>query len=157
MQGSYLILGAIALAALAALRHRLPWLGTVSRVVDGDSLEAIHFGRVQQIRLCGIDAPEWRQPYGREAQHQLATLIEHRVVLFIPGGKDRYDRRVCHVIIGWRCASCWMAYNGHAWGLRALPSFLTLIPRIRRKGLWAGQRPVEPRIWRLSSKRFPSR
>jgi endonuclease YncB( thermonuclease family) len=67
------------------------------RVIDGDSLRI----GTQEIRLWGIDAPEFKQecrsrqgnyPCGREAQKQLRILVQD-VALTCKGlGRDKYDR-----------------------------------------------------------------
>lgn len=144
----------ISLGLLAIIfRRRIPWIGVVSRVADGDSVETQRWGKTVRIRLAGIDAPEWHQPYGRDAHRALQKLIEHKVVLFLPTSRDRYGRIVCNLFVGIKPVSWVMAANGHAWGMRALPTLLTFVPRIRRQGLWADRNAVEPRIWRLAQQR----
>jgi micrococcal nuclease len=48
----------------------------VEKVSDGDTIEAVVQGRVERIRLIGIDAPELDQrPWGRKSKKFLQDLI----------------------------------------------------------------------------------
>src|SRR3989338_7017240 len=54
----------------------------VSRVIDGDTIEATIHDKLEKIRLIGIDTPETVDPrrpvqcFGREASEHLKKLIE---------------------------------------------------------------------------------
>ena len=41
--------------------------GKVVGVIDGDTIDALHDGVAERIRLNGIDCPEMRQAFGRKA------------------------------------------------------------------------------------------
>ncbi len=69
------------------------WSGQVTHVIDGDSLLTGN----REIRLAGIDAPEYTQPYGREARQVLYDLIHGRSVQVKPVTTDRHGRIVAHV------------------------------------------------------------
>lgn len=66
---------------------------TVSRIVDGDTVQCDPVGRV---RLLGIDTPERGQPpFGREATEALARLAPVGSLLLAEADvedRDRYDR-----------------------------------------------------------------
>jgi endonuclease YncB( thermonuclease family) len=74
--------------------------GTTYQAIDGDSFKA---GNVE-IRLHGIDAPEYRQscfdkqrkqhPCGKLARDALSNLIRARTVSCKTIDRDRYDRQV---------------------------------------------------------------
>jgi micrococcal nuclease len=76
----------------------------VSRVVDGDTFDAIGIGRV---RLLGIDAPEIGgrferpAPFALEARDALQSLVLHRWVRFECEGRqvDDYGRRLAYVFL----------------------------------------------------------
>ena len=71
-------------------------------VIDGDSLLVEYQGDAMEIRLIGVDAPEFKQEYGNAAK--VFTLrFCHRKVLqleFDQGRKDRYGRYLAYVYAG---------------------------------------------------------
>ncbi|MEQ1760859.1 MAG: thermonuclease family protein, partial [Vicinamibacterales bacterium] len=72
------------------------------RVLDGDTIDVGHAGRV---RLLGIDAPELGigfdtpAPFAAEARDRLASLLSGRYVRLETDGPvtDRYGRRLAYV------------------------------------------------------------
>lgn len=152
---TYFALSLIALIVIAPLlKTRIaPWIGTVSRIADGDSVEARLWFTQRRIRLAGFDAPEWKQSYGREARTALVSCIEGRRVLFIPTDVDRYGRVVCMVItrrgpLSWR-----MVASGNAWSDSFMTSILSIIPRVFGRGLWADPARIHPSLWRSANPR----
>jgi len=77
----------------------LSQLGTVTRVVDGDSLTVQIDGRYQSIRLCGMDAPEQKQPFGKEAKATLEKLALGKQVAITEVGQDPYRRVIAEVFV----------------------------------------------------------
>ncbi|AXK43872.1 thermonuclease family protein [Erythrobacter aureus] len=150
----YVIPALIAAAIGYALwPHRLE----VTRVVDGDSLEGIYRGRTERIRLKGFDAPEYRQPGGREARTALVRLLEGRTIrLWLPS-RDRYQRLLASCLTDGKPLSWQMIRLGHGWPEGKLGLLLSLAPRIRRKGLWSYRDAVHPSLWRaMNSSRHPA-
>lgn len=84
-------------------------LWPVVRVVDGDTVEVHYKGRVQPIRVIGIDTPETVHPtepvecWGLRASAQASKLLggERVQVLFDPsqGRRDAYDRLLAYLVI----------------------------------------------------------
>ena len=73
----------------------------VTRVNDGDGCIAVRLGwfrrqrETLEIRLHAIDAPEYDQPFGREASHRLRRIAEgKRFTLKVWEPQDRYGRVV---------------------------------------------------------------
>lgn len=139
--------------AISILRNRIPWIGRVVRVVDGDSIEARFLWTTRRIRLSAIDAPEWTQPHGREATAALERIALGRTALLLPSGTDTYGRWMCHVVVGGRVASWSLALHGHAWGQGFIPRILSWSACMRKAGLWSDPRRVDPRIWRLAMRK----
>ena len=70
-------------------------------IYDGDTLRVVRDGEELKIRLCGIDAPEIKQPLGIEARDYLQSLVElgNGELLLVPLEKDRYGRTVAEVYV----------------------------------------------------------
>ena len=62
---------------------RAPWLGIVTYVIDGDTVQvrALQDGRPATIRINGIDAPEICQSGGAMARHVRMQRILYKEVL----------------------------------------------------------------------------
>jgi endonuclease YncB( thermonuclease family) len=43
--------------------------GSVVGVIDGDTIDVLHNGQAERIRLNGIDCPERGQAFGKKAKH----------------------------------------------------------------------------------------
>lgn len=162
----------LCLFALTGTAQAATWMGTVTSVVDGDTvwvqpdqLGPITFTRsgrprkrpsgAQDIRLLGIDAPEICQAYGPQARQALATLVLHRVVQVQTATKDRYGRTVARVFMNGIDASAWMVGNGHAWAYgqrrsRKRPGYeaLQATAQASHSGLFAYGGATEPRLFR---------
>jgi endonuclease YncB( thermonuclease family) len=114
---------AVALAALAAagwFTQRQPAdITGEARVIDGDSLVVAGV----EIRLYGIDAPEYRQycfrrgrPWacGIDATRTLRALIASRPVACRGREEDRYGRTVATCAVDGRDLGAAMVAGGHA-------------------------------------------
>jgi endonuclease YncB( thermonuclease family) len=73
------------------------WSGKVIGVADGDTITVLHEKRPERIRLCGIDCPEKRQPFGKRAKQFTSELVFGKVVEIDPVDTDRYGRTVAFV------------------------------------------------------------
>lgn len=158
MTPTTILLAAIDIAALWYVCTRgIPRIVRTVHVVDGDSLEIDARRGVHRLRLHGVDAPEYHtQPHGREARTALVEILRGRRVLILPCGHDRYGRMLCRVITMRGSVACALAWRGHAWGETPITLVLACIARLSGRGLWKVGRPIEPRLWRLSSMRHPS-
>jgi len=65
--------------------------GRLYSVIDGDSLEVVIDGKITEVRLIGIDAPEWGQEFGLEAK-SFALHFCLGKELQLEYDKDRHDR-----------------------------------------------------------------
>ena len=96
---------ALAILALLAARHRpVPptpapgsWSGKVVGVADGDTIDVMHDGRSERLRLWGIDCPEKSQAFGQRAKQFTSDTVFGRTVTVLPHGTDRYGRTVAEV------------------------------------------------------------
>ncbi|QGY41997.1 nuclease [Pseudodesulfovibrio cashew] len=71
-------------------------------VIDGDSLRIEYHGRTRELRLIGIDAPEWGQEYGTQAKaFTLKFCFGQTLTLeFDKERKDRYGRMLAYAYLG---------------------------------------------------------
>lgn len=128
--------------------------GRVVGVHDGDTLTILAAdGAQKKIRLSDIDAPELKQPYGKRAKKSLSDLAFGKLVHLRAPRPDRYGRIVARVYAGPHDLNAEQLRRGWAWWYEAYSSDLIardLADAARRdkRGLWAGQNPVAPWIWR---------
>jgi endonuclease YncB( thermonuclease family) len=68
---------------------------------DGDTLRVVRGTEEKKIRLCGIDAPEIKQPLGIESRDYLRSLIakSNGTIHVLPIEEDRYGRTVAELWI----------------------------------------------------------
>jgi endonuclease YncB( thermonuclease family) len=62
-------------------------VGTVGRVVDGDTLYVCDERLCEKIRICGINAPELSDRRGKEARAALASIVNDKHVRCAPVGE----------------------------------------------------------------------
>jgi endonuclease YncB( thermonuclease family) len=118
--------------------------GKVTRVIDGDTLDVLlDSGRIR-VRLQGVDAPELRQPRGREAARWLQQRLRDQNVLLEPVSQDRYERMVAVVFLEDVNVNRELVRQGQAWAYRQylrrkdrILCDLEAAARKQRLGLWA--------------------
>lgn len=71
--------------------------GTVTKVIDGDSIKVKADSRYYEVRLYGIDAPEYDQNYAKEAKRKVKRMLYKKRVKVIPVEWDKYKRLVAIV------------------------------------------------------------
>ncbi len=125
----------------------------VLHVRDGDSLVIAAGGQEVDVRLAGVDAPEFKQPGGDEARAALVNLVNGREVELELVGSDKYRRMVAVVSVGGVNVNAEMVRMGLAWVRRAYnpaPELIRLEDQARKNGLglWAEEEPVPPWVWR---------
>jgi micrococcal nuclease len=139
----------------------------VTRVFDGDTVDAAGLGRV---RLLGIDAPEVGGPFERAAPFALAArdelqmLVLNRFVRFecdtIPDN-DRYARRLAYVVletgefVNARLVRDGLARVSARARLRRLDELRAAETEAqqRRRGMWGDAPRVPPESYRLRRRR----
>lgn len=134
--------------------------GKVSRVIDGDTIELLaktsktnpynHIAKLK-IRLYGIDAPELKQAYGKEAKEFLSALVLKQEVNLIIENKDKYDRFVGTLFLKGQDINKEMVKNGYA---HAYESFSKKYlaeqadAKMFKLGLWQDEKAVKPSEFR---------
>ena len=124
--------------------------GRVVAIIDGDTVEVMHEGRAERIRLNGIDAPEKKQAYGRRAQDFLGEMIFKQNVRVMIRSKDRYGRTVADLYLGAKNVNQEMVRAGLAWWFRRYAPRDMVLRELEEKareaslGLWADPDATAP-------------
>lgn len=156
----YLAVAAVASAIIAVLpacplqdaAGRPVW--RVATVHDGDTVTCIDTaGTRQKIRLVGIDAPEFNQPYGRLSRNALDEKLAAGGVRVEGNARDQHGRLLGTLWIDDRNINREMVAVGLAWvfgGYAADPDLIAAETAARKghRGLWADPHPVAPSQWR---------
>ena len=143
--------GLVALAVVWALRarQRASTSLTSARALDGDSLEVtLSRGRSLQVRLHGIDCPEYDQAFGPEAHRALARAIKGKTLrLARRGAKDRYGRTVGQLWAGKTDVGLLLLEAGLAYVLSNAPARYRraqATARRARLGVWSQGIAIRP-------------
>lgn len=120
-------------------------VGTVTKVVDGDTIDVKLTSGPIRVRFHAIDTPERGQPWGNESTAWLTKLLLGKEVQLEPFEQDRYDRLVATVLLGDLNVNAELVKQGHAWAFRkymrkredAYLCQLEYAARTAKRGLWA--------------------
>lgn len=93
-------------------------VGRVTKVTDGDTIQVLLDSGPIKVRLDSIDAPERRQPYGKEAFAALYARVFNKTVELDVVTQDRYDRQVAVVYVDGVNVNRGMVQDGYAWAYR---------------------------------------
>ena len=129
--------------------------GRVERVIDGDSLRIRISGLGPvEVRLHGVDTPEYDQPYGSAAERELRRLVARQRVDLVSETVDSYGRLVATVYRGDLNVNRELVRRGYAWWYRRYARFDFALrraekeARAQRLGLWRDDDPMPPWDWR---------
>jgi endonuclease YncB( thermonuclease family) len=134
-----------------------PLDGTVTGVIDGDTIKVQLATGPVTVRLANIDAPEPIQPGGGAATRALHGRLLTRDVSLRSVTRDDEDRLVAVVYLDNENINAWMVKQGHAWAYRGHtrePDYCVWenAARSLRRGLWADKYWTAPWDWRLSQR-----
>ena len=137
----------------------LTWADFGARVVtvhEGDRLTIHHEGRSETIYLKGIDCPELKQPYGKQAKHATAAYLGNREVVVRALKRDRDGRATAEILLqDGRNVAHELVKEGLAWSRPDTTEGRSLgdveqLARAERKGLWSEPNPVPPWKWKAT-------
>lgn len=132
-------------------------------VHDGDGFKARSSQGDLEIRLYGVDAPEFDQPWGEEAKNHLLRRIMNRQVYLETFGQDIHGRTLATVFVmtdgQLLNINEDMVVCGQAWYVGLYAQELTTRrkhhlkgldrwARLKRVGLWKMEKPIPPWEWR---------
>ena len=135
-----------------------PFAGKVVAVLDGDTIEVLHHGRAERIRLKGIDCPEKKQPFGQKAKQFTSTLAFGKTITVVPSDKGRYGRTIGDVFLpNGANLSYELVRAGLAWWYKQYSDDLVLgalelDAQLARRGLWIDPHPIPPWEYRHPKK-----
>ena len=130
--------------------------GIVTEVHDGDSLTLVNSQVTYKIRLADVDAPEWRQTYGKDSQASLLHTCGLKRATAETLGEERFGRTLARLTCAGVDANRRQIERGWAWVFRRYapkdsPLYaLEKEARRARRGLWQEDYPMPPWEWRRS-------
>ncbi len=131
--------------------------GYVSKTIDGDSIEIRHGRQTDQVRLFGIDTPEWKQPYSKVAKQFTNKTVYAKTVTVTEKDRDKYGRLVAVITTkDGMCLNEELVRRGLAWvhiyycKEKMCDTWKMLEQRARnnRWGLWQEKSPTPPWVWK---------
>jgi len=150
------------LTALVPILHAQTWYGQVVKVLDGDSLMIKRKEKVYEVRLYGIDTPEYGQDYSKRARSFTRKHLLNKIVSVEAKDIDKYGRTVAMIRSQGRLINKELVRAGMAW---VYPWFCQEEPicsemkkieektKNKRRGLWQLADPVPPWKWRDKNKK----
>ncbi len=147
---------ALSLAVAAVGSPQNPNLAVVDRIIDGDSLIVRKGGSHMEIRLWGIDAPEYDQPGSRQAKRKLSELVLGNTVSIFIKYTDKYGRQVALLTSSGVNVNEEMIVTGNSWvhdyfcRETICRKWKVLEERARneKRGLWQEDDPIPPWQWK---------
>jgi len=134
-------------------------IATVSRVIDGDTIEVRIAGQIEKVRLIGVDTPETVHPnkpveyFGKEASAFTKRLLQGKGVVLrddpMNRDRDRYHRLLRYVYLeNGTLVNAEIIRQGYGFAYTKYPfslmeEFRALEREAREKerGLWAPEGP----------------
>lgn len=145
--------------------------GRATSIVDGDTFHflsdsplpsnaKVHKDATVSVRLRGCDAPEKKQPYGREAMENLKRLLAGEKLRIEVMEIDRYGRIAGYVYADSILVNLEQIKAGYAWAYAQYldrpyaSEFYDAEKKARkeRRGLWQEMNPKPPWEWRRIKK-----
>ena len=123
--------------------------GIVTEVQDGDTLTLVNWQATYKIRLADIDAPEWKQAYGKDSRASLFHMCGLKLATAETQGEDRYGRTLARMTCAGVDANAEQVRRGMAWVYDRYVTDKTLYAvqeeaKAERRGLWHDDQPMPP-------------
>ncbi len=131
--------------------------GMTVGIMDGDTVEVMHNGAAERVRLNGIDCPETKQAFGTKAKQKTASLCYRKLVTVSAEGRDRYGRTIGEITLpNGKSLNKELVRTGFAWWYRKYApnnkelEELEQQARKKKRGLWKDKTPIPPWDFRKS-------
>ncbi len=124
--------------------------GKVVKIIDGDTFDLLlQNNTTMRVRMNGIDCPEKKQPFFKNAKQALANYIFGKIVKLNSKSKDKYKRTLADVFCKNENINLKMIANGFAWHFKKYSSDIILSKaeinaRVKKIGLWSLPNPIAP-------------
>jgi endonuclease YncB( thermonuclease family) len=145
---------ALALVLVSPALALAEFVARVLIVHEGDRLTIYHQSRKDMVYLHGVDCPELKQPYGKQAKHATAAYVANREVIVRDMKRDRQGRMSADILLpDGRQIAHELVKEGLAWvqpegaGDQALKDMEELA-RAAGTGLWSEPNPIPPWKWK---------
>jgi micrococcal nuclease len=134
--------------------------GVIQKIIDGDSLLIATPTTIMEVRLYGIDCPEYRQPYSRAAKKYVKARFFGSRVRVHSYYDDPYGRKISMVFIGDKMLNEELVEAGLAW---VHPAYCRkpicrewkekeVRARQEKRGLWQEHNAMPPWQWKRIKK-----
>ncbi len=140
------------------------WQVLPNSVNDGDTFKVTNGSKELKIRMCGIDAPEKKQPLGIQSRDYLRSLLskDNGQVILVITDTDKYGRTVAEVFVsdgGDRelfvnglmvqagLAYEYKRYSGNCPNKEVLTTAEEMALE-DKAGVWANPNSIKPWVWR---------
>ncbi|BHH83356.1 hypothetical protein LA52FAK_16450 [Desulforhopalus sp. 52FAK] len=131
------------------------------KIIDGDSLKVKAGNNKYEIRLYGIDAPEYDQAYAAKAKKYVKKIILGKGVRVAPIEYDRYGRLVAIVQVGDTSINEKLLREGLAWYYskyckkKICSSWkkVSKAAKKQKKNIWSTSSSVAPWTWKYNKHR----
>ncbi|TKB67467.1 MAG: hypothetical protein E8D52_12905 [Nitrospira sp.] len=141
-------------AIVAPAFAQADFVARVLIVHEGDRLTIYHQGRRDMVYLRGVDCPELKQSYGKQAKRVTAAYIANREVVVRNLKRDRQGRMTVDILLpDGRQITHELVKEGLAWvppggsGDQAMKDMEELA-RAAGTGLWSESNPIPPWKWK---------
>ena len=141
-------------AIVAPALAQADFVARVLIVHEGDRLTIYHQGRRDMVYLRGVDCPELKQPYGKQAKHATAAYIANREVVVRDLKRDRQGRMTVDILLpDGRQITHELVKEGLAWVQPGGANDQVLkdmeeLARAAGTGLWSEPNPIPPWKWK---------
>ncbi len=134
--------------------------GQVVGIIDGDTIEVMHLGKAERVRLHGVDCPEMGQSYGEQARKYTSTHTLRKRVTVIVDDTDKSGQTVGQVILpDMSNLNIVLISAGLAWWHETYAPEDKILMDVQKsakaskRGLWADPDPIPPWEWQSESKK----
>jgi len=139
---------------------REPFSGFVKKIIDGDSIIVSSKNKTIEVRLYGIDCPEYDQPFAKQAKKFVKSKINKKKIVVQPLYHDSYGRLVAVISHGNLVLNGEIVGAGLAWVYPKYckKGFCRSWKKLERnakrldRGLWHDTKPIPPWKWRRNKK-----
>lgn len=130
----------------------------VVKVIDGDAYKVLLNGKLQNVRLLNVDAPELDQYFGKAIKDSVANLIQGSVIALELHSSDIYGRTLVTAAYRGMSLDSLLIAKGWAWFYTSYSKKIDLTyyeaaARLKGLGLRRREHNVPPWIWRKLNRR----